>query len=235
MSLTYTTFVDQIANLMAVSSTTADFQTMLPGLIDYAEQRAYRDLDLLSTIVKDASATLTTNNRNFTLPTASGRFVTVQGVNVVTPVSTAPDSGIRNELLPISRDYLDAVWNSVSGATVPVYFAMMTDQTLIVGPWPDNSYTIEVVGTIRPAPLTASNTTTFLTLYLPDLFIAAGMIFASGYMRNYGSQSDNPQMAVSWESQYNTLLASAKPEELRKRFANIGWTSHQDASPAAER
>lgn len=235
MSLTYTTFVSQISNLMAADSTTTQFQTMLPGLIDYAELRIYRELDLLSTIVRDSSSALTANNRNFTLPTASGRFVTVQGVNVITPVSTAPDSGTRNPLSPKSRDYLDFVWNNASGATVPRCFAMITDQTLIVGPWPDNSYTVEVIGTIRPAALTSSNTTTFLTTYLPDLFIAAGMVFASGYMRNFGAQSDNPQQAQSWEGQYQTLKASANLEELRKRFASFGWTSHQDVPPAQER
>lgn len=235
MALTYATFVSQISNLMAADSSTTQFQTMLPGLIDYAEQRIYRELDLLSTIVKDASAALTAGNRNFTLPSAQGRFVTVQGVNVITPVATAPDSGTRNFLSPKSRDYLDAVWNNASGSTVPRCFAMITDQTMILGPWPDNSYTVEIIGTIRPAPLTPVNTSTFLTTYLPDLFVAAGMVFASGYMRNFGAQSDNPQMASSWEAQYERLLASANVEELRKRFAGFGWTSHQDVAPAPER
>lgn len=235
MSLTYTTFVSQLSNLMAADSSTTQFQTMLPGLIDYAEQRIYRELDLLSTIVKDASASLTANSRNFTLPSAQGRFVTVQGVNVITPVSTAPDSGTRNFLSPKSRDYLDAVWNSASGATVPRCFAMITDQTLIVGPWPDSSYTVEVIGTIRPAALSSTNTTTFLTTYLPDLFMAASMVFASGYMRNYGAQAGDPQMATSWEAQFERLLASANIEELRKRFSSFGWTSHQDVAPAQDR
>jgi hypothetical protein len=220
---------------MAADSTTTQFQTMLPGLIDYAEQRIYRELDLLSTIVRDSSAALTANDRNFTLPSAQGRFVTVQGVNAISPAGTAPDSGTRNFLSPKSRDYLDAVWNSSSGATIPRCFAMITDQTLIVGPWPDSNYIMEVIGTIRPTALSSGNPTTFLTNYLPDLFIAAGMVFASGYMRNYGSQADTPQMAMSWESQYERLLASANLEQLRKRFASFGWTSHQDVAPAPER
>lgn len=235
MSLTYTTFVSQLSNIMAADSTTTQFQTMLPGLIDYTEQRIYRELDLLSTIVRDSSAALTANDRNFTLPSGQGRFVTVQGVNVITPVSTAPDAGTRNFLSPKSRDYLDAVWNSASGSTVPRCFAMITDQLMVMGPWPDNAYTVEVIGTIRPTALSSGNPTTFLTLYLPDLFMAAAMVFASGYMRNFGAQSDNPQMASSWEAQYERLLASANTEELRKRFAGFGWTSHQDVAPAAER
>lgn len=235
MALTYSTFVDQIANLMATSSTSPEFQTMLPGAIDYAEQRIYRELDLLSTVVRDSSATLTAASRNFTLPSSAGRFVTVQGVNVVTPVGAAPDSGTRNQLLPVSREYLDSVWQSGSGASVPQFFAMITDQSIIVGPWPDNSYAVEVIGTIRPTPLSATNATTFLTNYLPDILIAATMIFASAYMRNFGAQSDSPQMAQSWENQYQTLMKSAVAEELRKKFSGLGWTPYSNAAPSPER
>jgi hypothetical protein len=233
--MNYSEYVASVANLMAASSTTTEFQTMLPNMIAYAEDRIYREIDLLATVVRDASANCVANNRNFTLPSASGRFVTVQGVNVITPVGNAPDAGVRNQLYPVARDYLDAVWNSVSGATIPEYFAMITDQTLVFGPWPDTTYTVEVIGTIQPTPLSSTNTTTFLTLYLSDLFIAASMVFASGYMQNYGAQADTPQMPVSWEQQYKTLFASANMVELRKRFAGLGWTSHQDQAPTPER
>ena len=82
-----------------------------------------------------------------------------------------------------------------------------------------------VVGTIRPNPLSNTNTTTFLTTYLPDAFIAASMIFASGYMRDFGSQSDNPAQAQSWEAQYENLIKSAGAEEVRKKWAGPGWQS----------
>jgi hypothetical protein len=233
--INYTTYVAQIANLMALDSTTADFQTMLPGMIDYAEQRIYRELDLLSTVVRDNTGALTALNRNFTLPTtANGPFVTVQGINVITPVSTTADSGTRVALRPVSRDYLDMVWNSASGATVPDYFAMIDQEDVILGPWPDSTYGVEVIGTIRPNPLSSANTTTFLTNYLPDLFIAASMVFGSGYMRNFGSQADQPQMSSSWETQTQELMASAGKEELRKKFASYSWTSLSTPKPQAE-
>jgi hypothetical protein len=105
----------------------------------------------------------------------------------------------------------------------------MLDQfTIILGPWPDANYQVEVIGTIRPTPLSATNTTTFLTTYLPDLFLAASMIFASGYQRDFGSQADNPQQSASWEMQYEKLFASANAEELRKKFSGLGWTSYSN-------
>lgn len=226
MSLTYTSYVSQLSNIMAVKSDTSQFQTMLPGCIDYAEQRIYRELDLLNTVVRDATSSLTAGSRNFALPTtANGPFVTLQGINAITPVGAPPDSGTRNALQIVVRDFLDTVWNSSTGATLPKFFAMIDQFNIIVGPWPNANYIMEVIGTIRPNPLSETNTSTFLTQYLPDLFLAASMIFASGYMKDFGSQADNPAQSQSWESQYEKLFASANGEELRKKFAGPGWTS----------
>lgn len=236
MSYTYTTYVDQVANIMAVDPTTPQFQTMLPGMIDYAEQRIYRELDLLNTVARSSTTSLTASNRNFTLPTtANGNFITVQGINLITPAGAAADSGTRNPLQPTTRDFLDSVWNSSSGATLPKLFAMIDQFTIIVGPWPDLGYRVEVIGTIRPNPLSSSNTSTFLTQYLPDLFLAGSMIFATGYQRDFGSQADNPAQAVSWESQYEKLFASANAEELRKKWAGPGWQSLSAVAPSPNR
>lgn len=226
MAMTYTTYVAQIANIMAVESTTPQFQTMLPGMIDYAEQRIYRELDLLQTVTRDNSASLTTGSRNFTLPTpANSNFITLQGINLITPAGTTAENGTRNALQPTTREYLDTVWNSYANAALPTLFAMIDQFNIIVGPWPNANYSVEVIGTIRPTPLSASNTSTFLTQYLPDLFVAGSLIFAFGYMRDYGGMSDNPQSSQSWEAQYQNLFKSANNEELRKKWAGPGWTS----------
>lgn len=224
--MNYGEYIDQIANLMAADSTTVEFQTMVKGMIPYAEDRIYRELDLLNTTVVNSNSSFTAGSRSFTLPTngANGIFYTVTGVNVITPAGVAPDAGTRNQLAAVSMDYLNAVWNSATGSGVPQEFAMVNQFNIIVGPWPDAAYTVEIVGTIQPAPLSASNSTTFLTQYLSDLFVAASMVFASGYMRDFGAQADNPQQAQSWESQYQTLLKSAMLLELRKKWAGPGWT-----------
>lgn len=226
MALTYTTYVAALANLTATDSDDANFVAILPDAIDYAEQRIYRELDLLSTVTRDSSATLTVGIRSFTLPTSLGRFVTTQGINVITPsTTTTPDGGTRNPLTPVSRDTMDVLWPGVSGAATPTKYAMVTDQIILVGPSPDAAYTVEVIGTIRPTPLSSTNTTTYLTLYLPDLFLAASMIFMSGYMRNFGAQADDPKMAASWEAQYQALFSSANVEENRKKYASGAWGS----------
>lgn len=234
MPLTYTTYVNQLSALTNIPSTNADFQTVLPGCIDYAEGRCYRDLDIFTGNVRDGSSSTVTNSRNFNLPTGVGTYLIVDGINIITPASTAPDSGTRVALQPVSRDFLDHAYPSATGAGVPAYFAYITNNTylsggsaqsqVIFGPWPDNTYRVEVCGKIKLTPLSATNTTTYLTDYLPELLIAASMIYMSGFMRNYGSQADDPKMSQSWEQQYEMLVKSAIEYEARKRFGGPSWS-----------
>ena len=235
MSLNYTTYVAQIGVLTNIDTTGAAFQTILPGVIDYAEQRCYRDIDIFTGNVRDGSASCTPNNRNFNLPTGVGTYIIVDGLNVITPASTAPDSGTRIPLAPVSQAVIDTIYPSTTGATVPRTFCYLTNNTylsggsaqyqIVLGPCPDAAYRIEVIGKIQLEPLSASNTNTYLTDYLPELFIAASMIFLSGYMRNFGAQADDPRMSSSWEAQYENLLKSATVYESRKKFAGPSWTA----------
>ena len=109
---------------------------------------------------------------------------------------------------------------------------MTTQSSVIVGPWPDQSYQAEISGTIRPAPMSLGNPTTLLSQYFPDLWMAGLMIFGAAYQQNFGASSDNPQMAQSWENHYQTLIKSAAVEEARKKFTSQGWSDKQPAELA---
>lgn len=231
VSYTYDTFKSALATATVIPATDSNFLAILPSCIYYAEQRIYRELNLLTAQAVDTSGTLTASNRNFTLP---AHFITVDQINVITPVGGTVTNGTRNPLTPVSREFLDMAWPSSTGATLPTFYAMNSDQSIVVGPWPDAAYGVEIVGIQRPTALSASATTTYLTSYLPDLFFAAAMVFMSGYMRNFGSQSDDPKMAQSWEGQYKSLLISAKLEEERKRHKLVpGSTDTPSATGSA--
>ncbi|MBM7047578.1 hypothetical protein [Rhizobium lusitanum] len=218
----YTTYVAQLENMIVMDAADADFPVVLPAIINYAEMRIYRELDLISTIFRDTSVSLTTANPNAAFPET---FVVVQGVNVLTPIATDPAIAARNPLVPTSKEVIYALWGNPNATGLPQMYAMVDQWNAILGPSPDNFYTLEVYGTQRPEPLSVSNTTTFLTTYLYDLFLAASMVFASGYMRNFGAQTSDPQMSSSWEQQYQTLKGSANIEELRKKSWSDAWTA----------
>lgn len=238
MSLTYTTFVAALANRMAIQNVTSPaFQTELPNIIDAAEQRCYREVDLQDVRIVDATGTLTPNSRSFTLPQSVGRFVVTEQINVIIPSGSTVANGTRVPLIPVSRDSLDQMWPSEVATTtpsVPEVFALLTSQIIRVGAAPDAAYAMEVQGTVRPAPLAQGNQTTLLSLYLPDLFFAAAMIAAAGYQKSYGQQADDPKLAQSWQSQYDIAKNSAIAEQFRLKYGGSAWSpmaSPPEASP----
>jgi hypothetical protein len=229
--LTYATFTNELALLAVVSPSDTNFQANLPSAINYAELRIYRDIDLLSTVMAVTGFSATANSNVLTL--GEGDFVTLQNINVLTPVGQAnPLGATRNPLTARTKDYLYAVWGSAAGAGLPKDMAILNTTTVLLGPWPDQNYALEIVGTIRPPSLSASNTTTWISTYMPDLLLYAAMIFISGYQRNFGLQGNDPAMGVTYESQYQTMMKSAAVEEARKKFQSSGWTSMSPAIAA---
>lgn len=221
--MNYAGFVTYISTMAVIQPTDTNLVAILPSCIDYAEQRLYRELDLAATSYRNSNFALTAGNRNLTTP--QGTFVVLEKINIITPFGTTnPELGTRNPVTIIAWEILDATYGSSSGSGVPQYAALQDAATIAFGPWPDQAYQVEQVGTLRPGPLSVTNPTTLLTTFFPDLFGAAAMVFMSGYMRNFGSQADDPKMAESWESQYGKLLASALSEEARKQFEGAGWS-----------
>jgi hypothetical protein len=226
--LTYSTYRTQIATLAVVDENDPAFVTILPQMITYAENRMYRDLDFLFTTTAVTGYPLVPGSRSLTVP--EGTFVVTEQINVITPAGTInPDLGTRNPCLPVSKEYLDTVYGSSTATGLPQYFTAFNDNIYYVGPFPNQQYYVEIVGTYRPNSLSATNTETFISKYLPDVLIMASMIFVSGYQRNFGRASDDPAMAQSYEGQYQILLKGATVEEARKKFESSGWTSQSPA------
>lgn len=232
--MNYPQYIVRLGELMVVGVTSSTSATpfvdthannILPAIIDYAEQRLYRDLDMIETVISPTQA-LTANLRNVAIP---GGLVVLNQINVITPAGAGPDNvgATRNPLRRASTDFLNLIWPAgaaTSGSpSIPVFFANRDNLTAIVAPAPDAAYIAEFVGTARPSPLSSTNVTTILTTYLPDLFVIASMVFASGYQKNWSLKSDDPRAPVNWESQYTVNLQSAATEEARKKAQSAGW------------
>lgn len=234
MSLNYSSYVQQIATMAVVPVTDPNFTIIIPSMIDYAELRMQRDLDFLSTQTSNSSYSFTSGNNVLTIPSTG--FVVMQTIEVI------DGSGNSTPLLPVGKEYIQNVYPTGSTTGLPKYFAVyggdaattgLTSQNILVGPTPNTGYSTRLTGTIRSAPLSAGNPTTFISTYLPDLFVMASMIYISAYQRNFGRINDDPAMAQTYESQYQGLLKSAMVEENRKKFQSAAWTSYSPSPFAA--
>lgn len=228
-ALTYDGYVTAMAELIVCSTNDSAFLAVLPSVINDAEQRIYRELDYLDTITV-SSATMASSTRTITLP-STVTYVVVQDINYV------DTNGSRTPLIRVSRETVDMMYptaTSSSTSAVPIYYGMVTDQQPVFGPPPGQDISLEIVGTVRPTALSSGNTTTYISNYYPDLMIAASMVFANGYLKNFSAMGDDPQAPITWEKHYQTLAQSAILEEARKKGESEGWTSKQP-SPAARR
>lgn len=239
MSLNYSTFVSEIATITAITSDVLvngdmNFSGIMAGLIDYAEGRLYRDLDLPVMTVFDTSVSCSSGVRSVNLSTAQGEPLVLDSLNLLTSAGATSSIATRIPLVPASKAVLDAVYPSGATANTgqPEFFTRTGNLQILLGPVPDLPYGTEAYFTVRPTALSATNSSTWLTQNYSELMIAAGMVFAAGYMRDFGAQSDNSQMAQSWETQYNTLLKGAGTDVSRMNFQGPGWTS-QNVTPLA--
>jgi hypothetical protein len=221
--LTYSTYVTQIATMAVINSydlndPTDPFTIIIPQMINYAELRMQRDIDFLNTV--NTSTYIGTAGTNTVSLGSTYPFVTVQNIAV-----TDPTTGYVNQLMPVTKEWMWNVYPVGSSQALPQYFAPFDDNLFLLGPVPNQAYTYSVTGTSRFPTLTSSNSTTFISTYLPDVFIMASMIYISAYQRNFGKAVDDPAMAVTYESQYQALLKGAITEEFRKKFESSGWSS----------
>lgn len=229
MSYTYSSLINALALEAAVSNTDVNFLAVLPQIIDDSEQRIYRELDLLTSIIT-TSAVVTPDSRFYILPTSAGgqsiHFLVVDSIRVIDAL------GNRYSCVPATRETIDYFYPNNLHPYEPSYpklFCRADDLNLVFGPPPDFAYNAEVVGTIRPNPLSVTNPTTYLSSYLSDLFFSGCMVAMCGYQRNFSAIGDDPTMAITWENMFQKRLTSAKAEEARKSF--ISAVSQPPQSP----
>ena len=150
--LTYTTYVSQIATLAVVPVTDTNYQSILPQMITYAENRICRDLDFLSTQYANTYM-MTAGSNQLTIPT--GDFITIQTISITSGT-------LNNSVLPVSKEFIQNVYNNSASTGLPAVFAVyggdqattgLTSQNIIFGPYPDQNYSVTVTGTARPQSL----------------------------------------------------------------------------------
>ncbi len=235
MALDFNSYITTMAGLLSINPETVlypDNAELVEQMITYGELRIYRELDFLHTVAEATTGDLTPGTRSVAVP---GNIIIVNSATLITPASTAPDAGTRNPMQRVSMEFINFIWPSAATTGVPSHYAMLDEDTVILAPTPAAAYRACFLGIVRPAPLSAVNTTTYLTDYVPDLFIAASAIWGfGGINRNFGAASDDPQSAQSWESTYQNLRAGVDIENLRSKALAPGFQPFSPSPMAKE-
>jgi hypothetical protein len=251
--LSYNSWVQQIG-VMAVALTQevsgvfqfvdAPLQTIVPMILNYAELRIQRDLNLLPAQTSNIYA-LTAGNNIFAIDIDDFFTITtfeILQMNGSQVVNAQP-------LLPVSKEFIQNCYSGLASSGTPQYYAMYggvfgddgsdTVNNILLGPPPNFAYPIRVTGSVKlPSLLSfasigiADTNFTYISSYYQDMLMMASMIYISAFQRNFGVASDDPAMGMTYEKQYQALRLGAIPDEAAKNYQASGWSAYPTPTAA---
>lgn len=250
--LSYNAYIQNIG-VMAVELTqtsggvysfvNATLQTIVPQMLNYAELRISRDLDLLASQTSNLY-TLTAGASIFPLP--ANDFQVVQTLEIVTLSSGNVVNAIP--LIPVSKEFIQNCYGGLMSANTPKYFAMYGDNfgdeqdsftNILFGPPPNYAYSLRVTGTALAPSLyqnassgPADTAYTYISQWYPDMLMMASMIYISAYQRNFSAASDDSEMGQTYEKQYQALRLGAIPLENRRKQQGSAWSGYSTPTAA---
>lgn len=258
MALDFSSWMTSVTTICNINDDfgLAAFTALVDRYIERATLYMLRDpdFDFLATRTIDITKQTAAGVRSVGIPT---ELIIVEGVSLITPANTKPPAGKRIRLLRMDKDWCDLIWPTQSDMQAPAewqtYWALYsmfgaasdtangqgpaTDEAaampspIIIAPTPDAAYVVEFSGVMRPPMLSATVSETFLTRYLPDLFLAASVVAVAGFQRDFasGNPGEGQGLADYWEAEYRRLKTGAAVENARQAARSVGWSANVPA------
>ena len=202
--MTYAELVQKIRDYTEVDSTVLS-DTIINGFIENAEFRVLREVD-------------SDSNRSFKTAqlVASQRYIDVPADCLVVRSAQIVDSdGVASadnrEFLEYKDTNFMSEYNPTDATGVPKYYSYWDEDTLVFAPVPNAEYTIQINYVLKPAALTATNTTTYLSLNFPNGLLYACLVEAYGFLKG-------PQDLLQlYEQKYKQVVEGFSIEQMGRR------------------
>ena len=202
--MTYAELVQKIRDYTEVDSTVLS-DTIINGFIENAEFRVLREVD-------------SDSNRSFKTAqlVASQRYIDVPDDCLVVRSAQIVDSdGVASadnrEFLEYKDTNFMSEYNPTDATGVPKYYSYWDEDTLVFAPVPNAAYTIQINYVLKPAALTATNTTTYLSLNFPNGLLYACLVEAYGFLKG-------PQDLLQlYEQKYKQVVEGFSIEQMGRR------------------
>jgi hypothetical protein len=138
-----------------------------------AENRIMRDIDL-DVFKKEVTGTMTSGNKFLTTPT-----------DLLTHRYLLLTSAGGEQIFLDFRDtsFMKEYWADGTDTGVPKYYAVWDQNTFYVAPTPSSNYAAELGYIYRPAQLSSTNNTTWISNNAPEALLYACLIQAYSYTK----------------------------------------------------
>ena len=202
--MTYAELVQKIRDYTEVSSNVLT-DSITNDIIRDAELRIMRDVDV------DA------NKRYATAQVVSGtRFIdTPQNTLVIRSAQIVDSDGTSN---PDNREFLEwrdssfmSEFNPTNAQGVPKYYSWWDDDTIVLAPTPDATYTIQLNYILKPQTLSSTNTQTYISQQFPNGLLYACLVEAFSFLKG---PNDLLQL---YEGKYKQVLEGFSIEQMGRR------------------
>lgn len=165
----YATLLTDVPAFLENDST--ELANNLPTIISNAQDMMFRDLTVAE-LFGTYSGSLTQSSISFPRPSD---ILTLRGVTILTT------SGLTS-LNYRDRGYLEQFWPNQTQTAIPIYYAVLNDNTFFVAPTPNSSYFYTTQYKKRLAYLTTSSPTNYLTDNCYDTLLAACCLGAAQFV-----------------------------------------------------
>ena len=172
----------------------SSFVANIPNFVQLAEERIYNTVQIPA-IRKNQTGTLTANNKYLTLPTD---WLATFSLAVIDPTTQA-----QTFLLNKDVNFIRESFPVPSTSGTPTHYAQFDYNTLILGPTPDVSYSVELHYYYYPASIVTAGTS-----WLGDNFET---VLLYGSLREaYQYMKGEEDITAQYENKYQESLALLK-------------------------
>ena len=218
--MTYAELVQKIRDYTEVDANVFT-STIVNGFILDAEFRVLRDVDSDNNR-EEATATIVAGQKFVNTP-----FPNTGGVLIVQEAYILPNSVYTGDVAPIEYRDLGFIneYNASLSQALPKYFSYYDDDTLVLAPIPNLNYLMQLNYILKPAGLSSSNTTTYLSLQFPTGLLYACLVEAYGFLKGPAD------MIQFYEQKYQTALQGFSIEQMGRRRRD----EYQEGSPQIQK
>jgi len=202
--MTYAELVQKIRDYTEVSSNVLT-DSITNDIIRDAELRIMRDVDI------DA------NKRYVTAQVISGtRFIdTPQDTLIIRSAQIVDSDGVaaadNREFLQWRDSSFMSEFNPTNAQGVPKYYSWWDDDTIVLAPTPNATYTIQLNYILKPETLSSTNTQTYISQQFPNGLLYACLVEAFSFLKG---PNDLLQL---YEGKYKQVLEGFSIEQMGRR------------------
>ena len=202
--MTYTELVQKIRDYTEVTSTVLT-DTIVNGFIENAEFRILRDVDSDNNR-KYKTAQLIAGTRFIDEPTDA---LVVRSLQVVDSDGVA--AADNRDFLQYRDTSFMSEFNPTNAQGVPKYYSLWDENTIVVAPTPDATYTLQLNYILKPPGLSSTVSTTYLSLQFPNGLLYACLVEAYGFLKG---PNDLLQL---YEGRYKQAVEGFSIEQMGRR------------------